>query len=99
LLLPLLQIHASAEALRLITFDADGTLYADGHHFEQDNEMIQLFMSLMKMGIDVAIVTAAGYPGDASKFEGRLQGLLQAFKRHKLPASITNRYNTAPAHQ
>jgi hypothetical protein len=45
----LLQIHASAEALRLITFDADGTLYADGHHFEQDNEMIQLFMSLMKV--------------------------------------------------
>jgi IMP and pyridine-specific 5'-nucleotidase len=44
------QIHASAEALRLITFDADGTLYADGHHFEQDNEMIQLFMSLMKVG-------------------------------------------------
>jgi hypothetical protein len=45
------QIHASAEALRLITFDADGTLYADGHHFEQDNEMIQLFMSLMKVGV------------------------------------------------
>jgi IMP and pyridine-specific 5'-nucleotidase len=35
----------------LITFDADGTLYADGHHFEQDNEMIQLFMSLMKVGV------------------------------------------------
>lgn len=45
----LLQIHASAEALQLITFDADGTLYADGHHFEQDNEMIQLFLSLMKV--------------------------------------------------
>ena len=43
------------------------------------------------MNIDVAIVTAAGYPGDASKFEGRLQGLLQAFKQHKLPPSITNR--------
>jgi hypothetical protein len=47
--LPPHQIHASAEALRLITFDADGTLYADGHHFEQDNEMIQLFMALMKV--------------------------------------------------
>lgn len=43
------QIHASAEALRLITFDADGTLYADGHHFEHDNEMIQVFMTLMKV--------------------------------------------------
>lgn len=29
------QIHASAATLRLITFDADGTLYADGCHFEQ----------------------------------------------------------------
>lgn len=45
-----------------------------------------------QMNIDVAIVTAAGYPGDASKFEGRLQGLLEAFKRHKLPPSITNRW-------
>lgn len=46
---------------------------------------------VLQMNIDVAIVTAAGYPGDASKFEGRLQGLLKAFERHKLPASITNR--------
>jgi hypothetical protein len=43
------------------------------------------------MNIDVAIVTAAGYPGDASKFEGRLQGLLEAFKRHRLPPTITHR--------
>jgi IMP and pyridine-specific 5'-nucleotidase len=34
-ILNIAQIHASAEALRLITFDADGTLYADGHHIEQ----------------------------------------------------------------
>ncbi len=28
------QVHASAQGLRLITFDADGTLYADGCHIE-----------------------------------------------------------------
>lgn len=91
-ILNIAQIHASAEALRLITFDADGTLYADGHHIEQDNEMIQLFIALMKSNIDVAIVTAAGYPGDASKFENRIQGLLAAFKKYRLPANITNRW-------
>jgi len=68
-----------------------GTLYADGHHIEQDSLMIQLFITLMKSNIDVGIVTAAGYPGDASKFENRIQGLLSAFKKYKLPASITNR--------
>eukprot|EP00879_Flechtneria_rotunda_P011066 GHRR01011562.1.p1 GENE.GHRR01011562.1~~GHRR01011562.1.p1 ORF type:complete len:276 (+),score=73.08 GHRR01011562.1:252-1079(+) len=91
-ILNIAQIHASADALRLITFDADGTLYADGHHIEQDNEMIELFVELMKSNVDVAIVTAAGYPGDASKFENRIQGLLAAFKARKLPASITNRW-------
>lgn len=56
-------MHASAESLKLITFDADGTLYADGAHLEHDNEMIALIISLMRSNIHVAIVTAAGYPG------------------------------------
>ncbi|KAF6251627.1 IMP-specific 5'-nucleotidase-domain-containing protein [Scenedesmus sp. NREL 46B-D3] len=92
-ILNIAQIHASAEALRLITFDADGTLYADGHHIEQDNEMIELFVTLMKSNIDVGIVTAAGYPGEASKFESRIQGLLAAFSKYRLPATITNRFH------
>lgn len=37
-----LQVHASAEHIRLVTFDADGTLYADGAHMAQDNRMIQV---------------------------------------------------------
>uniref|UniRef100_A0A383VVS2 IMP-specific 5'-nucleotidase 1 n=2 Tax=Tetradesmus obliquus TaxID=3088 RepID=A0A383VVS2_TETOB len=92
-ILNIAQIHASAEALRLITFDADGTLYADGHHIEQDNEMIEIFVTLMKSNIDVGIVTAAGYPGEAAKFESRIQGLLAAFSKYKLPATITNRFH------
>lgn len=35
-----MQVHSSAKGLRLITFDADGTLYADGCHMEHDNEMV-----------------------------------------------------------
>jgi hypothetical protein len=57
----------------------------------QDNEMIELFVTLMKSNIDVGIVTAAGYPGEASKFENRIQGLLKAFSQYRLPATITNR--------
>jgi hypothetical protein len=29
------QLHASASTLQLVTFDADGTLYADGAHMAQ----------------------------------------------------------------
>lgn len=34
--------------LRLITFDADGTLYADGAHMDHDNEMINHIIILMQ---------------------------------------------------
>jgi IMP and pyridine-specific 5'-nucleotidase len=43
-----------------VTFDADGTLYADGEHMEQDNRMIRHMVDLMGSNIHVAIVTAAG---------------------------------------
>ncbi len=45
---PRLQVHSSAQTLKLITFDADGTLYADGAHIEHDNEMIRHIISLMR---------------------------------------------------
>ncbi|KIZ01088.1 IMP-specific 5'-nucleotidase 1 [Monoraphidium neglectum] len=92
-ILNIAQVHASAESLRLITFDADGTLYADGCHIEQDSEMIRLMVSLMRLNVHVGIVTAAGYPGDASKFEGRIEGLLSAFRRLRLPPEIAGRFH------
>lgn len=59
-ILNIAQLHASAEELAMITFDADGTIYADGHHMKDDNKMIGHIVALMKRGISVAIVTAAG---------------------------------------
>lgn len=85
-------MHASAEALALITFDADGTLYADGCHMEQDNAMIDAFVDCMTRGITVAIVTAAGYPGEPARFGERVAGLLEAFKARRLPRSVTDRF-------
>jgi IMP and pyridine-specific 5'-nucleotidase len=87
------QVHAIAEKLSLITFDADGTIYADGHHIEGDNKMVAHIIQLLQQGVQVAIVTAAGYPGNAAKFEDRLAGLLDAFKRLRLPPTITNLFH------
>eukprot|EP00898_Chlorokybus_atmophyticus_P003284 jgi/Chlat1/3957/Chrsp26S08869 len=84
------QVHASADTLKLITFDADGTLYADGAHFQHDNAMIGHIIALLRSNVRVAIVTAAGYPGEAARFEARLAGLLAAFKALALPEVVTD---------
>lgn len=47
--------------------------------------------SLKCLQVHVAIVTAAGYPGEADRFEERVSGLLAAFQRQKLPRSFTDR--------
>jgi IMP and pyridine-specific 5'-nucleotidase len=57
----------------------------------QDNRMIQLIIDLMNLGVHVAIVTAAGYPGEAGRFEQRVQGLLAAFRQQRLPDHIVDR--------
>ena len=89
-------MHSAADTLRLVTFDADGTLYADGCHMEQDNEMVDLLIQLMRKGLHVAIVTAAGYPGQPERFEQRMEGLLQVFRDRKLPKPFTDRYGLTP---
>eukprot|EP00884_Botryococcus_braunii_P003359 jgi/Botrbrau1/13023/Bobra.0389s0016.1 len=86
------QVRESAKDLRLITFDADGTLYADGMHMEHDNQMIRHIIHLMRHKVHVAIVTAAGYPGEAQRFEQRLKGLLTAFQQLRLPPEVVCRY-------
>lgn len=53
--------------------------------------MIHHIIDLMQQKVHVAIVTAAGYPGDASRFEQRVEGLLAAFRSQRLPDDITNR--------
>jgi len=88
------QVHASARAgLELITFDADGTLYADGAHMRHDSDMIAHIVRLLRAGVHVAIVTAAGYPGEPGRFEARLPGLLSAFAALDLPAAVTDRFH------
>jgi IMP and pyridine-specific 5'-nucleotidase len=92
-ILNIAQVHASAGGLRLVTFDADGTLYADGCHMEHDNAMIRLIVGLMRANVHVAIVTAAGYPGAPERFEQRVEGLLAAFKALDLSPEVTGRFH------
>lgn len=92
-ILNIAQVHNSADTLKLMTFDADGTLYADGSHMEHDNEMIQHIIGLMTAGVHVAIVTAAGYPGAPERFEQRVEGLLAAFRQLQVPASVIHRFH------
>ncbi|KAJ3335390.1 IMP 5'-nucleotidase, partial [Gonapodya sp. JEL0774] len=73
------QVRAIARTLKLITFDGDMTLYDDGGEFPKDSRMVVLLSTLLKRGVNVAIVTAAGYAGDdgVRRYEKRLAGLLE----------------------
>lgn len=62
-----------------MTFDGDVTLYDDGASLTEENPVIPHLLSLLRRGIKVGIVTAAGYT-DAAKYYGRLSGLLEALK-------------------
>ncbi|KAJ3037626.1 IMP 5'-nucleotidase [Rhizophlyctis rosea] len=86
------QVAAIAPSLRLITFDGDCTLYADGADFAQDSKLVNLLIKLLQHGLYVAIVTAAGYPGDAKKYEGRLSGLLDGFRASDLSSEAVERF-------
>ncbi|KAI9500834.1 IMP-specific 5-nucleotidase [Coemansia spiralis] len=78
------QVMAIAPQLKLVTFDGDMTLYADGANFEQDSLLTAQLVGLLKRGVAVAIVTAAGYGHNAAKYETRLSGLLKSFELARL---------------
>ncbi|KAF9206703.1 IMP 5'-nucleotidase [Haplosporangium sp. Z 27] len=86
------QVMAISPTLKLITFDGDMTLYDDGTSFTDNSPLIPLLISLMRAGLHVAIVTAAGYPGDAVKYEERLIGLLRGFQTQNLSEKMLERF-------
>jgi IMP and pyridine-specific 5'-nucleotidase len=46
---------------RLISFDGDQTLYSDGQNFERNPRLAFYLYQLLRHGVTVAVVTAAGY--------------------------------------
>ncbi|KAJ1672670.1 IMP 5'-nucleotidase [Spiromyces aspiralis] len=83
---------AGARDLKLITFDGDMTLYDDGENFTEDSVLTDLLVRLLKKGIHVAVVTAAGYGENTTKYEARLSGLLKGFKNAGLSAEQVSRF-------
>ncbi|KAI5867671.1 IMP-specific 5-nucleotidase [Durotheca rogersii] len=64
-------------SLRLATFDGDVTLYDDGQCLEPDSPVVPRMLDLLRKGVRVGIVTAAGYT-TADRYYARLRGLLDA---------------------
>lgn len=68
---------AKQKQLDLVTFDGDVTLYDDGDSLTPQNPCISRLLYLLRQGIRVGIVTAAGYT-EPEKYYDRLYGLLDA---------------------
>lgn len=70
--------------VQLVTFDGDVTLYDDGMSLDAGNPVIPQLLSLLKRGIQVGIVTAAGYADKSGdRYAQRLQGLIDAIMTDK----------------
>ncbi|OQR95712.1 IMP-specific 5'-nucleotidase [Thraustotheca clavata] len=79
-ILNLATVHALAPSVKMVTFDADDTIYEDGGTISADSEMLKVIVELLKKGIIVSLVTAAGYPGEPHRYEARLRGILEALE-------------------
>lgn len=76
----------------LICFDGDQTLYSDGANFESNPKLAKYLFLLLKHGVTIAVVTAAGYEYQAEKYELRLSGLLAYFKEKGLEGDDLERF-------
>lgn len=76
----------------MICFDGDQTLYSDGSNFDSNPRLANYLYLLLRHGVSVAIVTAAGYEYNADKYEFRLSGLLEYFKSKKLTQDECERF-------
>jgi len=86
------EVPFSFNGPRMITFDGDQTLYSDGANFENNPRLANYLYLLLRCGVTVAVVTAAGYEYQAEKYELRLSGLLAYFKEMELPAKDCERF-------
>ena len=77
---------------KLICFDGDQTLYSDGANFESNPKLAKYLYLLLKHGVTIAVVTAAGYEYQAEKYELRLSGLLAYFEEKGLECDDLERF-------
>lgn len=84
--------YQSFEGPKMITFDGDQTLYSDGANFEQNPQLANYIYLLLRHGVHIAVVTAAGYEYNVERYETRLSGLLSYFKERQLPPEDCNKF-------
>lgn len=77
---------------KLMTFDGDQTLYSDGANFSNNPRLAFYLYQLLRHGVCVAVVTAAGYEYNVEKYEYRLSGLLQFFQERGLSKEECERF-------
>jgi IMP and pyridine-specific 5'-nucleotidase len=70
------QMGACAPQARLITCDGDGTIYTHNQNIENP-ELVTHILNILRQGLYFGLVTAAGYPGKAERYEQRIGLLLQ----------------------
>ena len=76
----------------MITFDGDQTLYDDGGNFSADSILCVLLCKLLEAGVNVVLVTAAGYGYQCEKYEARLTGLLEYLVQEEVAAEAMERF-------
>jgi hypothetical protein len=87
-----LQLYDDFNGPKMITFDGDQTLYSDGANFDSNPSLARYLYQLLRQGVFVAVVTAAGYGYNSEKYEFRLSGLLNYFKAKNLSAEECERF-------
>ena len=90
--LSLLPSSVSMPGPKLICFDGDQTLYSDGANFEKSPKLAKYIYLLLKHGVTIAVVTAAGYEYQAATYELRLSGLLAYFRERGLEGGDLGRF-------
>ena len=76
--LNLATVFALGSQVKLVTLDADDTIYPDGGQLTPEAPLIPVLIKLMRLGVNISLVTAASYPGEPHKFEARIAPFLKA---------------------
>eukprot|EP01080_Neovahlkampfia_damariscottae_P008363 gene8363-188_t len=86
------QVHSISPNIKLITLDADGTLYEDGDNIDETNPVKKVIINLLEANpnLNIAIITAAGYHHQATRYEQRFEHLLQDLS--KCDESVRKRF-------
>jgi hypothetical protein len=87
-----IQLFDDFNGPKMITFDGDQTLYSDGANFDSNPSLARYLYQLLRQGVVVTVVTAAGYEYNADKYEFRLSGLLNYFKAKTLSVEECERF-------